>query len=83
MKLMYCPNCHEMKGLKLYPQRCKCRKARGWYNEGGDTVTVSKGAVLYGFCNCLRYPDRFSSVHVRECERAWLYPENWKVTRLG
>ena len=82
MKLMHCTNCHETKGLQLYPQRCKCRRVRGRYSADGDTVTVSQAAVLYGFCNCLRHPDRFGAEHVTECRRAWAYPENWKVTRV-
>lgn len=79
---MWCPSCRETIGLRLYMKMCRCRKARGHYNEDGDTVTVSQGAVLFGFCNHLKNPQAFSEDHLATCSNAWPYPENEKVTRM-
>lgn len=83
MKLVYCNTCHESFGLRLYVKKCLCGRVAGKYNEDGDTVTVSTDAVLFGFCNHLRRPERFGIEHADFCSNAWPYPENQKVTRVA
>ena len=77
MKLLQCDSCADLLVLDYEWRECRCHLEGGMYNDDGDTVLVTAKARLFGFCNHLR----FGREHP-DCQNAWPYPENHKVTRL-
>lgn len=51
MKLIYCPNCHDVVRLELNHRQCKCGKAYGHYLKDGLNGVISSKAIPLGFNN--------------------------------
>lgn len=51
MKLIYCPECHDVVRLELNHRQCKCGKAYGHYLKDGLQAVINTTAVPLGFNN--------------------------------
>jgi hypothetical protein len=79
MKLLHCKACDDVVVLRDEWRECWCGEEGGVYSDDGDTVVVTDGAVMFGMCNHLRWPEAYPP---HECSNAWPYPENYKIRRL-
>lgn len=51
MKLILCPECHDVFKLDYKPRECKCGACKGHYYEDGLTAEYSGPAIPLGFAN--------------------------------
>lgn len=54
MKLIFCPECHDVRKLDLLSNgitACKCGKARGYYCKDGWHVVINSVAIPIGIDN--------------------------------
>jgi hypothetical protein len=52
MKLLFCSDCHDIKGLVKQEWRtCMCGKSGGQYNKDGLTATIGGAARVFGIGN--------------------------------
>ncbi len=50
MKLIYCPECHDVRTIHLSATRCKCQKSWGRYiDPGGRHAEYGGSAIPLGF----------------------------------
>jgi hypothetical protein len=59
MKLIYCPECHDLVRLFFEHRTCKCGESGGMYKENGLNAILDGKAIPIGF-------DNFSFVDVLE-----------------
>jgi hypothetical protein len=51
VKLIYCPECQDVKKLQKGTRWCKCRESWGFYKEDGLNAVLGGEAVPLGFNN--------------------------------
>ena len=51
MKLLFCPQCGDVRKLRLRKVRCQCGSAWGRYLNDGAQAEVSAGANVIGIAN--------------------------------
>jgi hypothetical protein len=51
MKLIYCPECHDVRKLDYQATFCKCGASSGWYEDDGLHATIQGEAIPLGFAN--------------------------------
>lgn len=51
MKLIYCPECHDVVKLEMEHRECKCKLAYGRYLEDGLHAVINRAAIPLGFNN--------------------------------
>ena len=51
MKLIYCPDCHDIRKLQFGSVVCHCGHSGGWYHEDGLNATITGKAIPLGFAN--------------------------------
>lgn len=45
MKLLFCPNCHDLFTLRFEVKSCECGQVRGRYDPNGETAVVNGKGV--------------------------------------
>lgn len=96
MKLIFCPNCTDVRKLDTHPTYCRCHKSWGFYHEDGLTATVGGDAVPLGIDNntfraaidlVKRSPELHESLQHLTSFRAWVFTKStapnirWKEER--
>jgi len=51
MKLLFCPECHDIVKLDYDKRSCKCGESFGYYHADGSHATVCDKAVVIGLDN--------------------------------
>lgn len=51
MKLLFCPNCQDVRKLSYKLVVCNCGASRGWYEKDGLHATIRGKAIPLGFAN--------------------------------
>lgn len=51
MKLLFCPECHDIIKLQKYTRTCQCEKSGGYYLENGDYAKFFGQAIPIAISN--------------------------------
>ena len=51
MKLIFCPNCHDIISLRWELRRCSCGESWGYYRDDGINSVIGGGAIPLGIAN--------------------------------
>ena len=84
MKLIYCPECHDIKKLSAEWTECECGDSYGWYCEGDYHAKIGGNAIPIGISN----PSFVNALQDRPEEglggrfEAFVIPEKWPTIEV-
>jgi len=85
MKLIYCPECHDVRKLDYPVTVCKCGASKGWYLNDGLHAMIQGAAIPLGIANrsFVTALDNRPESGMGECFEAFVIPHDCPtVTKL-